>query len=277
MGGSNYSGLAAGPTTDDVVLLPDLSVTKSMNTPTFTIGTGSLNYVIVGRNNGRPIADQVYANTQATAQSATAIMSTPLSITDTLPVGMTLTSLSNNTPTVWTCTTNATSTTFTCSANATAYPMPAATNLVTVTATVALSSLACPGPRVNTATFTTSPLGDAVPSNNTGTVTTPINCNVNLTVAKDDGRTSVQAGGTTSYTVTFANLGPASGDGALLTDTPGAGLSCVVASCAPAGTGVCPLVGQLPNLLGGGLTLSSFSSGATLSFIVNCNVTATGQ
>lgn len=276
VGGSNYSGLAAGPTTDDVTLLPDLSVTKSMNTPTFTIGTGSLSYVIVGRNNGRPIADQVYANTQATAQSATTIMSTPLSITDTLPIGMTLTSVAN-TPTVWTCTANATSTTLTCSASAAVYPMAAATNLVTVTATVAVSSLACPGPRINTATFTTSPLGDAVPGNNTGTVTTPINCSANMTVAKDDGRTTVTAGGTTSYTVTFANLGPATGDGALLTDTPSAGLSCSVASCTPTGAGVCPASGLWPNLLGGGLTLPVFASGSTLTFVVSCNVTATGQ
>ncbi|MES2281769.1 MAG: hypothetical protein V4542_10190 [Pseudomonadota bacterium] len=276
VGGSNYSGLAAGPTTDDVTLLPDLSVTKSMNTPTFTIGTGSLSYVIVGRNNGRPIADQVYANTQATAQSATTIMSTPLSITDTLPVGMTLTSVAN-TPTAWTCAVNGTSTTFTCTAGAAVYPLPAATNLVTVTATVAVSSLACPGPRINTATFTTSPLGDAVPGNNTGTVTTPINCSTNMTVTKTDGRTTVTAGSTTSYTVTFANLGPAAGDGALLTDTPSAGLSCSVASCAPGGTGVCPTAGLWPDLLGGGLTLPSFASGSTVTFIVNCNVTATGQ
>lgn len=277
VGGSNYSGLAGGPTTDDVTLLPDLSVTKSLNTPTFTIGTGSLSYVIVGRNNGRPIADQVYANTQATGQSATAIISTPLSITDTLPVGMTLTALANNTPTVWTCTANATSTTFTCSASAAAYPMAAATNLVTVTATVAVSSLACPGPRVNTATFTTSPLGDAVPSNNTGTATTPINCATNLTVTKTDGKTTVTAGGTTSYTITFASLGPAAGDGATVLDTPGAGLSCSVTSCTPTGTGVCPVAGQWPNLLSGGLTLPSFASGSTLSFVVSCNVTATGQ
>ncbi len=275
VGGSNYSGLAGGPTTDDVTLLPDLSVTKSLNTPTFTIGTGSLSYVIVGRNNGRPIADQVYANTQATGQSATTIISTPLSITDTLPTGMTLTAVTNTPTAIWTCTANATSTTFTCSATSAIYPMAAATNLVTVTATVALSSQACPGPRINTATFTTSPLGDAVPSNNTGTVTTPINCNSNLTVTKSDGRTTVTAGSTTSYTVTFANLGPATGDGALVLDTPGVGLSCSVASCTPGGTGVCPGAG-LPNLLSGGLTLSSFTSGATVSFVVNCNVTATG-
>ena len=277
VGGSNYSGLAAGPTTENVTLQPDLSVTKSLSTPTFTVGTANLSYLIVARNNGRPIADQVYATTQATGQSATAIVSSSPSITDTLPAGMTLTSVTNSAPGVWTCAPNGTSTTFTCAASAAVYPMAANTTLVTVTATVSVSSLACPGPRVNTATVTIAAVGDAVPSNNTGTVTTPINCNVNLTVSKTDGRTTVTAGGTTSYTVTFASLGPAAGDGAVVLDTPGTGLVCTVVNCTVGGTGVCPAAGLWPGFLSGGLPLSSFPSGATVNFILNCNVTATGQ
>lgn len=278
VGGNNYSGLQAGPTTEDVTLQPDLSVTKSMSTTTFTVGTATLSYLIIGRNNGRPIANQIYATTQATGQSATAIVSTSPSITDTLPAGMTLTAVTNSAPGVWTCTPNGTSTTFTCSASSAVYPMAAATNLVNVTATVSVSSLACPGPQVNTATITIAAVGDAVPSNNTGTVTTPINCKTNLTVTKTDGRTTVTAGGTTSYTVTFASLGPAAGDGAIVLDTPGTGLSsCSVASCTAAGTGVCPVAGLWPNFLSGGLTLNSFSSAASVSFVVNCSVTATGQ
>lgn len=275
--GSNYSGLVAGPTTDNVTLLPDLSVTKSLNTPTFTLGASSLSYVIVGRNNGRPIADQVYATTQATDQSATAIVSTSLAITDTLPSGMTLTALTNSPTPTWACTPNASSTTFTCSASSAVFPMAAATNLVTATATVSVSSAACPGPQTNSAVITTAAIGDAVPSNNTGTVTTPINCNVNLTVTKTNNQTTVTAGGTTSYTVTFVNSGPAAANGAIVLDTPTSGLSCTVPSCTATGTGVCPGAGPYPSLLSGGLTLTSFASGATLSFVVNCGVTATGQ
>jgi uncharacterized repeat protein (TIGR01451 family) len=277
VGGSNYSGQVAGPTTEDVTLLPDLSVTKSLNTPTFTLGATSLSYVIVGRNNGRPIANQVWATTQATDQSATVIVSTSPAITDTLPSGMTLTALTNSPTPTWACTPNASSTTFTCSASSAVFPMAASTNLVTVTATVSVSSAACPGPQTNSATITTAAIGDAVPSNNTGTVTTPINCNVNLTVTKTDNKTTVTAGGATSYTVTFANAGPAAGDGAVARDTPSGGLSCTVPSCTATGTGVCPGAGPYPSLLSGGLTLTSFASGATLSFVVNCGVTATGQ
>jgi uncharacterized repeat protein (TIGR01451 family) len=278
VGGSNYSGLAAGPTTDDVTLLPDLSVTKSTNTPTFTVGGAAQSYIVVGRNNGRAVADQVYATTQATSQLATTIVSSAPTITDTLPSGMTLTALTNSGGPTWACTPNGTSTAFTCSAGATVYPMAAATNLVTVTATVSVSSSACPGPRTNTATITTPTIGDTVPGNNTATIATPIDCNANLTVTKTNGTNTVTAGGTTSYTVTFANVGPAAADGSVARDVPSAGLSCSVASCTATGTGVCPVAGQYPNLLaGGGLTLSSFASGATLSFVVNCNVTATGQ
>lgn len=275
--GSNYDGTPAGPTAENVTLLPDLSVTKSLSTATFTVGTTTLSYLVVGRNNGRAIANQVYLTTQATGQSATAIVSTSPTITDTLPTGMTVTALTNSAPGIWTCTPNGTSTTFTCSANASVYPMTATSNLVTVTATVSVSSLACPGPAVNTATITIAAVGDAVPTNNTGTVATPIGCSANLTVVKTDGQTTVTAGGTTSYTVTFSNIGPAAGDGTVVLDSPGTGLSCAVTGCTASGTGVCPAAGLWPNLLGGGLTLASFSSNATLNFLVACSVTATGQ
>jgi uncharacterized repeat protein (TIGR01451 family) len=277
VGGSNYSGLQAGPTTEDVRLLPDLSVTKTLNTTTLTVGAAGQQYVIVGRNNGRAVADQVYATTQATGQSATSIVSSAPAITDTLPAGLTLTAVTNSAPAIWTCAPNGTSTTFTCSASTAVYPMAAATNLVTVTATVAVSTGACPGPQTNTATITISALGDAVPANNTATVASPAGCGANLTVGKTDGVTAVTAGGTTAYTVTFANVGPAASDGTTVADTPGAGLSCTVTNCSASGTGVCPAAGLWPNLLSGGLQLASFASGATVSFVVSCDVTATGQ
>lgn len=122
VGGSNYSGLEGGPAGEDVNLQPDLSVTKTLNTPTFTLGVTGLKYVIVGRNNGRAIANQVYATTQATSQSATAIITSP-AVTDTLPAGMAVTALVNSAPAIWTCTPNGSSTTFACSASSAVFPM----------------------------------------------------------------------------------------------------------------------------------------------------------
>ena len=276
--GSNYDGTVAGPTTEDVFLQADLSVTKSLGTSVFTLGAAGLQYIITGRNNGRAVANQVFATTQATGQSASAIVSASPAITDTLPTGMTLTAVTNNAPGVWTCTPNATSTTFSCSASTAVYPMPAASNIVTITATVSVSATACPGPKTNTVNITTPLTGDALPANNTATVATPIGCAANLTVAKSNGTTSVTAGGTTSYTLTFANVSPAaSADGTVIADPPVTGLRCTVASCTPGGTGICPASGLWPNLQTGGLTLSSFASGATLSFVLSCGVTATGQ
>ncbi len=276
--GSNYDGTVAGPTTEDVLLQPDLSVTKSLGTPTFTLGATGLQYVIVGRNNGRPIANQIFATTQATGQSATALVSASPAITDTLPTGMTMSSVTTSNGAIWTCAPNGTSTTFTCSASSAIYPMAAATNIVTITATVTVSATACPGPQTNTVNITTALVGDSVPANNTATLSTPIGCAANLTVAKSNGTTTVTAGGTTSYTVTFANVSPAaSADGTVVADPPVTGLSCTVTNCTAGGTGVCPAAGLWPNLQTGGLTLSSFPSGATLSFVLSCGVTATGQ
>ncbi len=276
IGGSNYSGLAAGPSTEDVNLQPDFSVTKSLSTPTFTLGATGLRYIVALRNAGRPIANQVYANTQATSQSATAIIGTPV-ISDTMPPGMSITAVNNNDPADWTCTVNATSTTFTCSVGNGAFPMTAASNQVTVTATISVSFPACPGPQTNTANVTTTTIGDVTPANNAGTVTTPIGCSTNLTVTKTNAFTTVTAGGTSAYTITFANLGPASGDGSQVLDDPSDGLECVVASCTASGAGVCPASGLWPNLVDTGLTLSSFAAGSTLTFALSCTVTATGM
>lgn len=276
VGGANYSGLPGGPAGENVTLLADFSVSKTASSATFTIGAAGLSYSIVGRNNGRAVADQVYASTQATSQSATALASPSPTVTDTLPAGMTLTAVTNSAPGVWTCTPNATSTTFACAASTAVYPMAAATNIVSITATVSVSSSACPGPRTNTVVITSPAIGDSLPANNTAIAVTPIGCGTTLTVAKTDGTTTVSAGGSTSYTLTFSNLGPAAADGAVLSDTPGTGLSCTVTSCSASGTGICPAPAQYPNLLAGGLTTGSFSNGAVLNFKVDCQITATG-
>ena len=274
--GSNFSGLAAGPASENVTLLPDLSVTKTASSVTFTVGASGQSYVLTGRNNGRPVSDQVYATTQATSQAATAMVSTALTITDTLPAGMTLTALANSSPGIWTCTPNASSTTFACSASGALYPLAAASDFVTVTATVYLSPAACPGPAINTAVISTATLGESGTANNTGTATTALGCSANLTAAKTNGTTSLVTGATTTYTVTFSNLGPAGADGALVSDVPSAGLSCTVTACSASGGASCPAPAQWPDLLGAGVTLTPFPSGSNLIFLVTCNVTASG-
>ncbi len=275
--GSNYNGLGAGPPGENVTLLPDLSVIKTASSVTFTVGGAGQSYLITGRNNGRPVADQVFAATQATDQSATVMISAPLTVTDTLPAGMTLTALSNSNPGVWTCTPNGTSTTFACSAGAAVYPLAAASNFVTITATVNISAASCPGPATNTAVVTTAAIGESAGANNTATLTTAIGCAANLSASKTNGTNTVVTGSTTVYTVTFTNAGPASANGAVVGDTPGAGLSCAVTACSAIGGASCPAPAQWPSFLAGGMTLALLPSASSVTLLVTCNVTATGS
>src|SRR5207247_9528922 len=93
----------------------------------------------------------------------------------------------------------------------------------------------------NTATVAT-PSGtfDPTPGNNSATDTTAIGNQADLAVTKDDGVTSVNAGGTTTYTIRVTNNGPISVTGATLTDTAATGLSKTSVTCS-ATPGQCTL------------------------------------
>lgn len=272
--GSNHSGLEAGPATDNVALVPDLAISKTANMTATVAGTTSFQYYLAVRNNGRPVANQVFATTQATGQSATAIVSNPIAVTDTLPAGISLTAVQTSNAAVWNCT-SAASSTFTCSASvSTPYPLAAASTIVTITATATVSAAGCPGPLVNTATVSIAAMGEASTANNTGTTQTALAC-ASLGVTKTDGTTTVAAGTTTTYTLTFANLGPSDASGATVRDIPSAGLSCTVTGCSSAG-GTCPAA-PADLLSVTGVALPSLPPASTTSFTVRCGVTASGQ
>lgn len=108
---------------------------------------------------------------------------------------------------------------------------------------------------------------------------------VNLTITKSNGTNVLTAGGTTSYTVTIANLGPSAADGSVFKDAPSAGLTCNAVNCtATAGGASCPTIGggagqlSIGNLIlpGAGVVLPTLPSGSTVSFSLACGVTATG-
>lgn len=98
----------------------------------------------------------------------------------------------------------------------------------------------------------------------------------NLNVTKTNALTTLTAGQLTTYTVTFSNNGPSSANGSTIQDTPSTGLSsCTVLSCTPTGTATCP--GTIANLLAPSTTtIPSFPPGTSVSFQLQCNVTATG-
>lgn len=104
-------------------------------------------------------------------------------------------------------------------------------------------------------------------------------CSV-LSVAKDNGVTSLTSGGTTSYTLTVVNSGPSAADGLVITDPTVTGLSCTSVSCtAVIGGAVCPTSGSttIAYLQGAGITVPTLPGNSTATFTLNCNVTASGM
>ncbi len=126
--------------------------------------------------------------------------------------------------------------------------------------------------------FSTSGIGSVLAAP-TGAFTPA--CSTALSVTKTNGVTNLQAGGTTSYTVTFVNSGATAADGATAVDSPSAGLACTVQSCIPSTTPIaaaCPGVALWPNLLTpSGVPIPALPALASVTFVVACNVTATGQ
>jgi len=129
------------------------------------------------------------------------------------------------------------------------------------------------GTYLNTSAAVTST--NAGPSGAGATATVSISQVATLTVSKDNGITNIAAGATSSYTITFSNLGPADATGANVRDVPSAGLSCTTLGCNATGGASCPSL-SLPLFFGAGLSLPTFPSGGQVVFTLGCGVTATG-
>ena len=121
---------------------------------------------------------------------------------------------------------------------------------------------------------------DTNASNNTATVVLTIKPGANLTITKTDGTTTLNSGATNSYTITVANLaGGASANNAVVTDPAQPGLVCSGAiTCTTTGGAVCPSPIQLfvNTLQSTGLAIPTFPSPSTVTFVMNCVVTASG-
>jgi uncharacterized repeat protein (TIGR01451 family) len=276
--GSNYSGLAGGPTDEDVRLIADFSVTKTA--PATVTPLATFTYTITPRNNGRPIGAQVFANTQATSVTIANVPLTfgasLLTVTDTLPTGVTLTAPFSGTG--WVCT--GTGAAVCTRSNANAYPMAASTDYPVITATAMLTATCTVSstPRTNTATISTA-AGETVDTNNTDTAVVTPNCiNANLTVTKTNGTTTVLAGSTVFYTLTVANTGPGNAPGTVLQDPAATGLTCSAVACSVgSGTAVCPAGPTVASLQGAGLTIPTLNANSSLNFLLTCAVTASGS
>jgi LPXTG-site transpeptidase (sortase) family protein len=127
----------------------------------------------------------------------------------------------------------------------------------------------------NTATVTT-PAGttDPTPGNNSASDSNTVNPIADLAITKTDGVASVNAGGTTTYTIRVTNNGPSIVTGATLTDPVATGLSKTTVACS-ATPGECVTVPTVAELESGTLILPDLISGAFYEITVTANVTAT--
>ena len=123
-------------------------------------------------------------------------------------------------------------------------------------------------------------------SANSGPAVATVMLMANLGTTKTNGTSTLVAGSTTAYTVTFSNGGPSAANGALVKDVASAGLQCVSVSCtATTGGASCPsnlpsgtlVLAGATSFFGTGETIGTFPANSTVTLLVNCNVTATGQ
>jgi uncharacterized repeat protein (TIGR01451 family) len=162
----------------------------------------------------------------------------------------------------------------------------AAGQVATVTFQVSVANSAT-GNLTNSASVL-PPVGttELVPGNNSSSAVVTVGQVANLSVSKTDGATSVIAGGTTAYTITYSNGGPSAANGAIVKDAVSAGLVCTAVTCtATTGGASCPsslplsniVLSGATNFFATGETIGTFPANSSVTLVVNCNVTATGQ
>jgi uncharacterized repeat protein (TIGR01451 family) len=99
-----------------------------------------------------------------------------------------------------------------------------------------------------------------------------------LGITKTNNVTSVTPGATVTYTITASNGGPDGAAGAIVRDTPSAGLNCTTVTCTSTALNMCPAASFAFSNLAAGIAIGpSFPAGSTATLQVTCGVTATGQ
>jgi uncharacterized repeat protein (TIGR01451 family) len=107
----------------------------------------------------------------------------------------------------------------------------------------------------------------------TNTASVAINPSVDLSITKSNGASSVYSGATIAYTLVVTNHGPDSAIGAVVSDTPGAGLTCAGTDpVAITGNGVPSGSWTLSQLTGAGITLGTLGNGQAATLTYSCTV-----
>ena len=96
---------------------------------------------------------------------------------------------------------------------------------------------------------------------------------VDLSITKSNGVTEVTSGDTITYTLVVSNAGPDAATGAVVTDTPGAGLSCpATGTVTITGDGVPSGSFTIADLTGVGITLGTLNDGEAATITYSCTV-----
>lgn len=131
------------------------------------------------------------------------------------------------------------------------------------------------GTVTNTATGDVDGVGAAPAS--LATANSPVQLIANLGLTKTNGTDTVVAGSSTVYTIVASNAGPSAANGATVKDPVAPGLNCTAVTCTPLGGAACPAVVSVSTFQGAGLTIPTFPRNSNVTFLLTCQVTATGQ
>jgi uncharacterized repeat protein (TIGR01451 family) len=122
----------------------------------------------------------------------------------------------------------------------------------------------------NTATVTDYITTD---SNDSASASVTVSPSANLSIIKSNGVGSVLSGSTVTYTVDVTNNGPDATTGAIVTDVPGAGITCPASNPVTiTGSGVPAGSFTIANLIGAGITLGTLANGQTATLTYSCQV-----
>jgi uncharacterized repeat protein (TIGR01451 family) len=248
--GFDQWGNTAVPASVNIIDAADLSVTKTNSVSAVNAG-GTTSYSIVVSNAGPSMADA------AVFQDAAATGLTKTSVSCVAAGG----AVCPTTPTV--------------AQIEAGLAIPTLPSGGSVTFTVGANVTATSGSVANVATIT-APAGttEINSANNSATDTDTVTPRADLSISKTNSVTSVNAGGTTSYSIVISNGGPSAANAAVFQDAAATGLTKTSVSCVAAGGAVCPTTPTVAQIEAG-LAIPTLPSGGSVTFTVGANVTAT--
>ncbi len=242
---------------DTVIPVAELSITKNDSVSSVNAG-GTTTYTVVISNVGPSAANNaVFTDPAATGLNVTSVTCGSASGGAACPtVGNTTVALMQGAGIV----------------------IPTLPSGGSVTFTIGATVTATSGSVTNTANVA-PPAGTTDPTTpNTASDTDTVNPIAELSITKNDSVSSVNAGGTTTYTVVISNVGPSAANNAVFTDPAATGLNVTSVTCGSASGGAaCPTVGNTTVALmqGAGIVIPTLPSGGSVTFTIGATVTAT--